>query len=90
MKIKLTIHKIFLLALLLPLSTGLFLPDSWAQSETPSPSSEKNEPINLTADRMLHLVEKNLIKAEGNVVVTYGARTISADEIIVNTETGKG
>ncbi len=39
---------------------------------------------------MLHLVEKNLVKAEGNVVVTYGARTISADEIIVNTETGKG
>ena len=39
---------------------------------------------------MFHLVEKNLVKAEGNVVVTYGARTVSADEIIVNTETGKG
>jgi len=39
---------------------------------------------------MFHLVEKNLVKAEGNVVVTYGTRTVSADEIIVNTETGKG
>ena len=39
---------------------------------------------------MLHLVEKDLIKAEGHVVVTYGARTVKADEIIVNTETGKG
>ena len=39
---------------------------------------------------MLHLVEKDLVKAEGHVVVTYGARTIKADEIIVNTETGKG
>jgi len=39
---------------------------------------------------MLHLVEKNLVKAEGHVVVTYGARTVKADEIIVNTETGKG
>ena len=39
---------------------------------------------------MFHLVEKNLVKAEGHVVVTYGTRTISADEIIINTETGKG
>ena len=39
---------------------------------------------------MLHLVEKDLVKAEGHVVVTYGARTVKADEIIVNTETGKG
>jgi len=109
------------LAFLLPLSTGLFLPDSWAQQDTipyqePSgpdildpdlelksessqkktassgktSSAEENEPVNLTADRLLHLVEKNLVKAEGNVVVTYGVRTISADEIIVNTETGKG
>lgn len=53
-------------------------------------SVEENGPVNLTADRMLHLVEKNLVKAEGNVVVTYGARTVSADEIIINTETGKG
>ncbi|MEE8205599.1 MAG: putative LPS assembly protein LptD, partial [Nitrospinaceae bacterium] len=66
----------------------MFFLDSWAQSETPS--NENNEPVNLTADRMLHLVEKNLVKAEGHVVVTYGARTISADEIIINTETGKG
>ena len=58
----------------------------------PASSSSKadQEPVNLTADRMLHLVEKHLIKAEGHVVVTYGQRTVSADEIIVNTETGKG
>ncbi|MEE8260103.1 MAG: putative LPS assembly protein LptD, partial [Nitrospinaceae bacterium] len=69
----------------------MFFLDSWAQSETPSTSSsENNGPVNLTADRMFHLVEKNLVKAEGNVVVTYGTRTISADEIIINTETGKG
>jgi LPS-assembly protein len=66
----------------------MFCLDSWAQSETSS--SEYQESVKLTADRMLHLVEKNLVKAEGNVVVTYGARTVSADEIIVNTETGKG
>ncbi|MEE8269308.1 MAG: LptA/OstA family protein, partial [Nitrospinaceae bacterium] len=66
----------------------MFFLDSWAQSETLS--NDNNEPVNLTADRMLHLVEKNLVKAEGHVVVTYGARTISADEIIINTETGKG
>jgi LPS-assembly protein len=66
----------------------MFCIDSWAQPE--ASSSEYNEPVKLTADRMLHLVEKNLIKAEGNVVVTYGPRTVSADEIIVNTETGKG
>ena len=63
---------------------------SWAHAEPPSLKSENNEPVNLTADRMLHLVEKNLVKAEGHVVVTYGARTVKADEIIVNTETGKG
>ena len=69
----------------------MFFLDSWAQSETPSTSSsENNGPVNLTADRMFHLVEKNLVKAEGHVVVTYGTRTISADEIIINTETGKG
>jgi LPS-assembly protein len=68
----------------------MFFLDARAQSETPSPSNEDKEPINLTADRMLHLVEKNLVKAEGHVVVTYGARTVSADEVIVNTETGKG
>lgn len=58
----------------------------------PAGSSSKadQEPVNLTADRLLHLVEKNLIKAEGHVVVTYGPRTVSADEIIINTETGKG
>jgi LPS-assembly protein len=55
-----------------------------------SSNEEKTDSVNLTADRMLHLVEKDLVKAEGNVVVTYGARTVSADEIIVNTETGKG
>jgi LPS-assembly protein len=68
----------------------MFLLGSWAQAETSSPASENKEPVNLTADRMLHLVEKNLVKAEGHVVVTYGARTVRADEIIVNTETGKG
>jgi LPS-assembly protein len=68
----------------------MFLVGSWAQAETPSPASENKEPVNLTADRMLHLVEKNLVKAEGHVVVTYGARTVKADEIVVNTETGKG
>ncbi len=88
MIIKPIIRKICLLSFLLPLATGMFFLDSWAQSETPS--NENNEPVNLTADRMLHLVEKNLVKAEGHVVVTYGARTISADEIIINTETGKG
>jgi len=51
---------------------------------------DENEPVELTADRMLHLVDKNLIKAEGHVVVKYGPRTVTADEIIVNTETGKG
>jgi LPS-assembly protein len=68
----------------------MFFVDAQAQSKLSSPTIDENEPINLTADRMLHLVEKNLVKAEGNVVVTYGVRTISADEIIVNTETGKG
>ena len=88
MIIKPIIRKVFLLSFLLPLATGMFFLDSWAQPETPS--NENKEPVNLTADRMLHLVEKNLVKAEGHVVVTYGARTVSADEIIVNTETGKG
>ena len=88
MTIKLIIRKALLLFFLLPLAVGMFCIDSWAQPE--ASSSEYNEPVKLTADRMLHLVEKNLIKAEGNVVVTYGARTVSADEIIVNTETGKG
>jgi LPS-assembly protein len=84
------IRKFFILSFLLPLAIGMFFLDSWAQSKPPSPAVENNEPVNLTADRMFHLVEKNLVKAEGNVVVTYGARTVSADEIIVNTETGKG
>ena len=84
------IRKFFILSFLLPLAIGVFFLDSWAQSIPPSPAVENNEPVNLTADRMFHLVEKNLVKAEGNVVVTYGARTVSADEIIVNTETGKG
>jgi len=89
--IKPIIRKVFILSFLLPLAIGMFFLDSWAQSETPSTSSsENNGPVNLTADRMFHLVEKNLVKAEGNVVVTYGTRTISADEIIINTETGKG
>ncbi len=88
MTIKLIIRKALLLFFLLPLAVGMFCIDSWAQPE--ASSSEYNEPVKLTADRMLHLVEKNLIKAEGNVVVTYGPRTVSADEIIVNTETGKG
>lgn len=50
----------------------------------------EDEPVELTADRMIHLVDKDLIKAEGHVVVVYGTRTVKADEIIVNTETGKG
>ena len=91
MIIKPIIRKVFILSFLLPLAIGMFFLDSWAQSETPSTSSsENNGPVNLTADRMFHLVEKNLVKAEGHVVVTYGTRTISADEIIINTETGKG
>ena len=61
-----------------------------SSSPAEAPSQEGRESVNLTADRMLHLVEKNLVKAEGHVVVTYGLRTVSADEIIVNTETGKG
>ncbi len=88
MIIKPIIRKIFIISFLLPLATGMFFLDSWAQPETPS--NENTDPVNLTADRMLHLVEKNLVKAEGHVVVTYGARTVSADEIIINTETGKG
>lgn len=69
------------------------LPSDAAGKEPPtgpaSPSGNQ-EPVHLTADHMLHLVEKNLVKAEGNVVVTYGARKITADEIVINTETGKG
>ncbi len=90
MIIKPIIRRICILSFLLPLATGMFFLDSWAQTKSPSPTHENNDPINLTADRMFQLVEKNLVKAEGNVVVTYGARTVSADEIIINTETGKG
>jgi LPS-assembly protein len=39
---------------------------------------------------MIHLTEKNLVKAFGNVVVRYGDRKVYANEIIVNTETGQG
>jgi LPS-assembly protein len=81
------IRKILFLSFLLPLAIGMFPPYTWAESES---TSKEQEPVNLTADRMFHLVEKNMVKAEGHVVVTYGARTVSADEIIVNTETGKG
>jgi len=95
--IKPIIRKFFILSLFLPLATGVFFLNAWAQPKTPSPTKKNQSPtkkdqgpVNLTADRMLHLVEKNMVKAEGNVVVTYGARTVSADEIIVNTETGKG
>ncbi len=76
--------------LLLLLAAGIFLQESHAQAEAPTSAQKGQESVNLTADRMLHLVEKDLVKAEGHVVVTYGARTVKADEIIVNTETGKG
>ena len=90
MIIKPIIRKISILSLLLPLAIGFPSLDSLAQTEPPSPVTKNKESVNLTADRMLHLVEKDLVKAEGHVVVTYGARTVKADEIIVNTETGKG
>jgi len=80
-----------------PLTGGIEDPDFELQSDPPkktasdpSSSVENDEPVNLTADRVLHLIEKDLIKAEGHVEVIYGKRKVTADEIIINIETGKG
>ncbi len=63
-------------------------PPSKNTSKTPSP--QKDLPVHISADHMIHLAKKNLVKAKGRVFVRYGKRTVKAQEMILNTETGKG
>jgi len=55
-----------------------------------SPAKERTDPIFVSADQMIQLQNKNLVKATGHVLVRYGKRTIRSREIIVNTATGQG
>ncbi|MGP0564515.1 MULTISPECIES: LPS-assembly protein LptD [unclassified Nitrospina] len=62
-----------------------------SQSVSPVTSPEqKEDPVEITADYMEHLVKENLIKARGNVVVRYQNRSIRADKMAINTESGQG
>ena len=56
----------------------------------PSPPPKKELPIQISADHVQQIPEKNLIKAWGRVLVVYGKRAIRADRMLINPETGKG
>jgi len=73
---------------------GLLPAMSWSQPflDAPETSSEdkQDDPVEITADYMEHLLEENTVKARGNVVVRYQKKTVRADRMVVNTETGQG
>lgn len=79
---------------LLALLIGLFASPGLAQPPVPDSTqnaeAEKEDPVEITADYMEHFVKEKLIKARGNVVVRYQNRTVRADKMAVNTETGQG
>lgn len=54
------------------------------------PSATGQKPIEVTADAVQQEAAEHIIKARGNVIVTYEGKTIRADRLIVNTETGIG
>ena len=56
-----------------------------------SPSSkDREDPVFVSADQMIQLQNKNLVKATGHVLVRYGGRTVRSRQMIVNTVTGQG
>jgi len=69
----------------------------WAEEnvleQKPPPESSTSlpeEPVEITADYLEHFVNEKQVNAKGNVVVHYQDRTVTADEMKVNTETGQG
>lgn len=73
---------------------GLLPAAGWSQSFLQGPASSshepQDEPIEITADYMEHLIKENTVKARGNVIVRYQKKTVRADRMVVNTETGQG
>ena len=47
-------------------------------------------PIHIAADHLEQIPEKNLVKAWGNVRIVYEKRTILADKVMMDPNTGKG
>ncbi len=50
-------------------------------------AQEKQEPIEVNADRVEYLAGQNQMTAEGNVLVFYGKVRLSCDKLTVNTKT---
>ncbi|PIQ98891.1 MAG: hypothetical protein COV66_13400 [Nitrospinae bacterium CG11_big_fil_rev_8_21_14_0_20_45_15] len=65
---------------------------SIAHSETNAdPKSDQNSiPIQISADHVTQSGEKDTIRAWGNVVIVYQEKTLKANKVSINTETGKG
>ena len=76
-----------LLCVFLPLNEVVALDN---QSSKPTQSPAKQKPIEITADSVQQESARNLVKARGNVVVTFEEKTVHADRLIVNTVTGVG
>jgi len=82
-----------------PVAWGDELPDVKKQrskalptlsSPSASSSKEQEDPVFVSADQMIQLPNKNLVKASGRVLVRYGGRTVRSRQMIINTKTGQG
>ncbi|MBI5427352.1 MAG: LPS-assembly protein LptD [Nitrospinae bacterium] len=64
--------------------------DEADESPSAEPSTNNKKPIEISADSVEQEGSKNIVKARGNVVVRFESKTVRADQIVVNTETGVG
>lgn len=55
-----------------------------APDAAPAPEVNDGAPVRLAADEMSFDREKNVVTASGNVQITHGQRTLSADKVIYN------
>lgn len=76
-----------MLCIFLPLNEVTALDN---QTSKPTKSPAKQKPIEITADSVQQESARNIVKARGNVVVTYEEKTVHADRLIVNIVTGAG
>lgn len=66
---------------------GLFLTGIAAAQDFASP--DPDQPVTLIADGIRFDADQKTVTAQGNVEVYYGDRTLTADEIVYNDDTGR-
>lgn len=67
---------------------GMTTKASSRKDTAPKMTARKDEPIDYTADKITYIQEKNMIRGDGNVLITSKGMSLKADRMVGHLDTG--